>query len=300
MNLETIIAGLQENSAALLAVYDQEDRLQYANKAFREAYSVAPGEKILWADIMRRNYLARRGTPIDDADFEAWLTATSSRRGKVAHRTFESDLKDGRWLWITETTQPDGWSIYVALDITSLRTGERELRVMQDRALRASLTDDLTAVSNRRHIKGLLEQFMDGRGGNWSRKVCVCMLDIDHFKQVNDRYGHEMGDVVLINFARTVQKNIRLSDGFGRVGGEEFMLIMPDIKLEEAVVVVDCVLDAVRFSPVESQDQQVHYTCSAGIAEVQEGDTPKSIYMRADAALYAAKREGRDRLKIAA
>ncbi|MBX4915206.1 GGDEF domain-containing protein, partial [Rhizobium bangladeshense] len=85
-----------------MAVYDGDDRLRYANSAFRSAYFIEPEETPLWPDLMRRNFHLGRGTVIRTENFEEWLRSTQSRRGKIGYRAFETDLSDGRWLWMTE------------------------------------------------------------------------------------------------------------------------------------------------------------------------------------------------------
>src|SRR5262245_21458476 len=105
------ILSLQADSLVLVAVYDQDDTLRYANTSFRAAYHIAPGEQVSWAEFMRRNYHAGVGTVLKTENFEAWLVSTQSRRGKTAFRAFETDLADGRWLWMTETVQSNGWML---------------------------------------------------------------------------------------------------------------------------------------------------------------------------------------------
>lgn len=294
------LTELREESAALIAVYDPEDRLRYANAAFRKAYCVEPGETPLWPDLMRRNWQAGRGAIIAHPDIEAWLASAISRRGKVPRRAFETDLIDGRWLWIVETVQPDGWMLFIATDITELRRKERELRQLRDLATRAAQTDELTDISNRRHMWALLENLLDGAHPSGARQGCLCLFDLDLFKQINDRFGHQAGDTVLVDFARTVQGNIRLRDGFGRIGGEEFMLLMPDTSILHAKKIVDRIFAAVHARRPLPNAEDFTYTFSAGLAEIKAEDTPQSVYSRADQALYQAKHDGRDRLMLAA
>ena len=294
------LAELREDSAALIAVYDPDDRLRYANAAFRDTYHVEPGETPTWAELMRRNWLAGRGAIIAHPDMEAWLASAISRRGKVKHRAFESDLVDGRWLWIVETVHADGWMLFLATDITELRREERELRQLRDFATRASQTDELTEISNRRHMWSMLETLLKGEHVSGSREGCLCLFDLDFFKQINDRYGHQAGDRVLIDFSRTVQNSIRLRDGFGRIGGEEFMLLMPDTSIANAKKIIDRLFDAVHQRRPLGNAPDFSYTFSAGLAEIRADDTAEAVYSRADLALYTAKHEGRDRLTLAA
>ncbi len=122
---------LCDHTPTLVAAYDSFDRMRYANQAFRSAFFIDANEMPLWSDLMRRNFYSGRGTVIRERDFEAWLISTLSRRGKTGFRAFGTDLVDGRWLWMTETVQADGWMLCIASDITKLRAHGRAVR--QDR-----------------------------------------------------------------------------------------------------------------------------------------------------------------------
>ena len=292
------LAQLMENAGTLIAVYDPEDRLRFANAAFRAAWFISEGEEPLWSDLMRCNYHARRGTVINTVDFEAWLHSTQARRGKTGFRAFETDLHDGRWLWMTETMQPNGWMLCVASDISSIRTDERALRQDRDFAIKASQTDELTGLPSRRYVMGKLAELVCGADGSDRDAGCLAVLDIDNFKYINDRFGHGVGDAVLKDFAVTLQRHVRKTDIFGRVGGEEFLLILPNTAMAGAESIVQRMLVAVRQSSPLPDQTGFHYTFSAGLAQASRGDDPADVYRRADLALYAAKMNGRNRISI--
>lgn len=289
------LAVLQEETDALIAVYDPGDRLRYANRAFRNAYFVEEGETPRWPDLMRRNHVARRGTVIEAPDFEIWLSSVKSRRGKIASRCIETSLYDGRWIWIVETVRPDGWMMFVGTDITELGRSERSLRQDRDHAVKAAVTCDLTGISNRRHILAGLDLCVE-RAERLGTDFCLCLLDLDHFKSVNDVYGHPAGDDVLIAFARLVRSTIRLKDLFGRVGGEEFLLILPETGLADAAILVHALFDLVRRARPLRVAPDFGHTCSGGLIAWTPGATSQSLYAQADAALYRAKKDGRDRI----
>lgn len=289
------VKALHDKSEALFAIYNPDDCISYANPAFREAFWVGENEHPSWTDLVRRNYFLHRGSHIVTNDIEKWLASTLSRRAKLSHRSFESDLLDGRWLWITETTLANGWGLFVGVDITALRTDERDLRQARDAALKASQTDELTGISNRRHIMSLLEATLAGQTSTSSCMGSICILDIDHFKRLNDTYGHQIGDEVLIEVSRTIRAKIRVKDSFGRVGGEEFMLLFPDTGLEEAKLLISDVLAQLRECRPSRTCPQIRLTCSAGLTQIQPTDDLRSLYSRADNNLYEAKRSGRDR-----
>jgi diguanylate cyclase (GGDEF)-like protein len=249
---------------------------------------------------MRRNIGAGLGTIVGSMEFESWLTSTKSRRGKVSYRAFEMDQADGRWFWMTESVDPDGWMLCLATDITHLRVGDRALRQAHDLALRASQTDDLTGISSRRSMMSALETLNEDVAQGRVASGCICLLDLDLFKRINDSYGHQIGDRILVAFARLVQTAMRRHDRFGRIGGEEFMLIFPDTDLARAKLIVAGILAKVRKAQPIPDVPLLSYTCSGGITEILPGGSVTDLYARADRALYLAKNAGRDRLEIAA
>jgi diguanylate cyclase (GGDEF)-like protein len=169
------------------------------------------------------------------------------------------------------------------------------LRLARDIALREASTDALTGVSNRRHIISKLEEMIADRRGP---RGAACLVDIDHFKKINDTFGHQAGDDVLVAFARCVRQTIRLRDGFGRVGGEEFLILFPGQTAEEARHTLERVFDAVRALRPFAGQPDTGTTFSAGLSGLVEGDSANSLLSRCDAGLYAAKEGGRDRLRM--
>ncbi len=164
----------------------------------------------------------------------------------------------------------------------------------QRQAEKMAETDSLTSIYNRRKFFELLDQEIR-RVERYNRFLSVVLLDIDHFKKVNDIYGHDAGDYVLKRMTRLIRKDIRITDTFARYGGEEFVLILPETNLEGAKIQIERVrkiIEKASFAKVG------HITISAGIAEFIEGDTRKSLVKRADEALYLAKKEGRNRVRV--
>ncbi|QSY97351.1 GGDEF domain-containing protein (plasmid) [Rhizobium bangladeshense] len=296
---ETIeqLLHLSAQTETLMAVYDGDDRLRYANSAFRSAYFIEPEETPLWPDLMRRNFHLGRGTVIRTENFEEWLRSTQSRRGKIGDRAFETDLSDGGWLWMTEAVQSNGWMLCIASDITRLKVHGRTVRQDRDQAIKASYTDELTGVANRRFVMARVEDMLASvrHGSNG----CLAVFDIDNFKGINDRLGHHAGDLVLRDFAHRIHQNVRRNDCFGRVGGEEFLLVMPATGPEDALAMVERMLTVIRFSRPLPDSPDFSYTCSAGIAGCLPTDSASELYRRADQALYDAKMSGRDRVRAA-
>ena len=164
---------------------------------------------------------------------------------------------------------------------------------------KAATTDPLTGLLNRRGLEEALDRILTIRSGD--HVGCMALFDLDHFKRVNDRYGHATGDEVLKAFASVLGATVRDSDIVARYGGEEFAVFLIGADLQQAYVVCDrirlCVADTVIFT---RDRQTVSATVSAGLAMMQVGTTLSATIAKADEALYEAKAAGRDRLAVAA
>lgn len=158
----------------------------------------------------------------------------------------------------------------------------------------SNTTDALTGVANRRSLDKTLAHAVES---NENRELTVIMLDIDHFKNVNDIYGHEAGDEVLKHFARVIRKAIRPNEFFARYGGEEFTILCY-ATLQQARLIAERVRKAVELSPAKTSKGEVKITTSMGLAQLMPGDTPKDMVKRADKALYRAKENGRNRCEV--
>ncbi|WP_407660341.1 GGDEF domain-containing protein [Kaistia algarum] len=298
VDVRGLLFGLVEDAQVLVAAYDPSDRLRIANAAFRSAFFIEPEETPLWSEIMRRNHRAGRGTVILNPDFDAWLTSTQSRRGKVGFRAYETDLADGRWIWMAETVRPDGWMLCIASDVTSIRADERTVRQDRDLAIRAAYTDELTGIANRRFVTERITAMVETPRGLDDFVGCVALFDLDHFKDVNDHYGHATGDILLRDFSRRMQDQLRRGDCFGRIGGEEFVLVLPATPPDQAALILERMLAVARRARPVPELPEVGYTFSAGLAEAMPGDHPEDVIRRADNALYGAKLGGRNRIRL--
>ncbi len=294
--IERVIA-LQDMTPVFIALYDTDDRLRHANRAFRQAFNLSDDAFPTWAEIIRANYNDRKGLIITTTDFEAWFLSAQSRRGKLPFRGLELDMHDGRWIWMTETVQDDGWMLCVGNDITALRQNQRSLRQDRDIALRAAQTDELTGTANRRFVFTKLGVQIENVQKGIESSFGLCVMDIDFFKSINDRFGHQGGDTVLRDFVKIAHSTIRRSDTFGRVGGEEFVLIMPRTILSECIGIVERLLEKVRTSCPFPGATDFSYSCSAGLSLFRCGESASELYQRADRALYEAKQRGRARVE---
>lgn len=172
-----------------------------------------------------------------------------------------------------------------------------ELRQSVNNTMALAVTDDMTGLYNRRYFDRHLGVML-GKAQSQDRSMALMILDIDHFKSVNDTHGHDIGDAVLREFAARLKRNIRGVDLACRFGGEEFVVLMPDTDFNQAELVAERVRQAIADRSFEvGAGPPLSVTVSAGVSlHESERDTPESLIKRADVALYRAKREGRNRV----
>jgi diguanylate cyclase len=167
-----------------------------------------------------------------------------------------------------------------------------------DSVRQEAITDSLTGLFNRRKFDESLQDAAE-RSVQTGSPLCLLMTDIDHFKKFNDNYGHTIGDHVLALVARTVKECIRSSDTAVRYGGEEFAVILPNVRISDAVRVAEQIRTAVASKRVVNRSKNITLgtiTLSVGVARYVPGESVGDLIKRADAGLYTAKRTGRNRV----
>lgn len=159
-------------------------------------------------------------------------------------------------------------------------------------------TDGLTGIMNRRYFDEVTHNYFE-TVQRYNNDISLLMMDLDHFKEVNDTYGHDIGDKYLIAFVDKVKSMLRKSDLFARVGGEEFAILLFNTNHEEALKFAEKICNEVRDVEITYKDKIISITVSIGISQNRKTDkTFKKIYIRSDDALYQAKEEGRDRVCV--
>jgi diguanylate cyclase len=158
--------------------------------------------------------------------------------------------------------------------------------------------DQLTGALNRRGLDDALEREA-ARAERNGTFLCIALLDIDNFKRINDAYGHQVGDIVLVHLVAIIKETIRSNDLIGRYGGEEFIVLLPDSRLDEAVAVMGRLQRELASKQIAWAKQQLVVTFSAGVAARGKGENLEAFINRADHALYEAKRVGKDRVIVA-
>ena len=177
-----------------------------------------------------------------------------------------------------------------------LQRHRRELAQALEQIRELATRDELTGLPNRRYMLEMMR--LEGlRVRRSHQPLLMAQLDLDHFKAVNDTHGHAGGDLALQAFARTVVASVRATDILARWGGEEFVLLMDNTMAEDGAQLLERVRAAVAAMPVALPGgAALHLTVSVGAAQLHTDETPVALLQRADAALYAAKRQGRDRV----
>ncbi len=175
--------------------------------------------------------------------------------------------------------------VLYAMEVTDRVKAVKELE-------RLSITDSLTGLYNRIKIEEALGQEIS-RAERYGHPFSLLLLDVDHFKPVNDRFGHGMGDQVLVELAKILKDNLREVDVCGRWGGEEFIIILPEASLNSAVVIAEKICRSIEQARFPHEEI---VTCSIGAAEYMKKETSEALIHRTDTALYRAKDQGRNRV----
>jgi diguanylate cyclase (GGDEF)-like protein len=242
----------------------------------------------LWTE--RRKVLKRRWPAIAVPVLHGLVLMLPILLGDLLHAT---DEKFGSSIWVTMFS--------VELVLYAVGTVFVIFMLVSERTVTAHKTaasmDPLTGMLNRRGFSEACARLIE-REANAGRPATVLILDIDHFKSINDRFGHPAGDELLKLFATIVLNNLRLSDLSGRIGGEEFAALLP-CPLEEGVLAAERVREAFEASGIVSELGPVDTTVSIGVAGGPAGTELEVLLAAADTALYQAKRSGRNRVEAA-
>ncbi len=188
------------------------------------------------------------------------------------------------------TTQHETLHLLVLRNISDYQRTCNELTKL-------ALTDDLTGICNRRHFIQLLTKELD-RVRRYNTRLALILFDIDRFKTINDTFGHNAGDEVLRHLALVSKQIFRDIDTIARLGGDEFIALMPQTGVHQAHFAAARLREALKSQSVQTNDHSLHYTISAGVIESQRDDLSiDNLLKKADSALYAAKRSGRDAIR---
>jgi diguanylate cyclase (GGDEF)-like protein/PAS domain S-box-containing protein len=253
-------------------------------------------EELIGANVVGK--IVPESESISQRDLGELMEAIRNDPDRFRNNENENITRDGHRVWVYWTnraiTDDDGRIVEilsVGNDITGRRHMEAELR-------RLATTDSLTGAFNRRRFfQKARQEFL--RHQRYGHPFAILLMDMDHFKKINDTHGHPVGDAVLKTFVDTCQSIFRITDIFGRTGGEEFSAVLPETEAANAVRVAERLRDRVMNNRVESSTDSgsIRCTVSIGLTSLHEDDVAlESMIRRADKALYAAKRAGRNRV----
>ena len=279
------------------ALYDPEDRLVMCNQRFVESI---PGKRTM-ADVVGRSYeeIVRMslegGTLIPPEyrrDLPGWATELGRRHRKPGSDDFVFETSDHRWFQLRERRTTDGGVVAVRADITELKANEDRIRHLAHH-------DPLTGLPNRRLLEDRMTQAFNG-ARRYSQFVAVMLVDLDRFKVINDTKGHRVGDAVLQEVARRLRSAIRGADTVARQGGDEFVVVLPELRRgNDAARVATKILSELAH-PISVDGDQHQVNASIGIALFpQDGSGPDALIKQADLSMYKAKAAGRGRFEFA-
>ena len=231
-----------------------------------------------------------------DPEMARRFTAAVREKGHIRDFGVQLRGKDGKIMDCLMTViakQSDDSALMgyegIIRDVTPYKKMEEELR-------RLATIDSLTGINNRRHFLDLAQKEIS-RSIRYDRPFSMVMLDIDHFKKVNDTYGHSVGDKVLIEFCTVCLKQLRENDIMGRLGGEEFAIALVECSPEMAPNFAERIRQAVASHAVPTGSEEIRFTVSLGVTSLWQGCDLDSILERADNALYRAKENGRNQVQ---
>jgi diguanylate cyclase (GGDEF)-like protein len=315
----------EEGRLAALRRYDmlcanEEEQLGRIADLVR-AVMDAPIAVISLIDVDTQWFMAARGIDVRNVPRDtAFCNETIKRSEPLAISDLAADPRFASSAWVTGSEHarsylgvplktPDGYNVgaLCAIDREPRQFDQRQAGILEKLAeivveqfelRQIAKQDPMTGALTRRGFFGEVErEFL--RAGRYSRPSTLAVIDIDHFKSINDRYGHPAGDAVLTSIANTCTAQMRKSDVFGRIGGEEFGLLLPETDAEEAREAGERIRCAVEATIVEFAGASIRATVSVGIAPmpaIAEGSA--TWFSEADIALYEAKRFGRNRVVV--
>lgn len=290
--LESLRAALDSVMDGVV-VLDADLNVRHMNKVVRDLWQMddATARRLNYADLMRaalQHGLVPAKAESDEVRIARHLSAIR------ADDVQPLDLQvAGRTVRMRRAPLAKGGHILTYDDISDLVQRANQLHSMAN-------TDELTELPNRRNFMTLGKSEWD-RFQRYHRPLSVLMIDIDHFKRINDSYGHDVGDAALAHVAALCRDSRRSSDAVARIGGEEFAILMPETTAEQALTVGERLLTNIADSPCKSRDHEFRVTVSIGVAQATAGMAGVHVLMkRADEALYRAKSLGRNRIEAAA
>jgi diguanylate cyclase (GGDEF)-like protein/PAS domain S-box-containing protein len=272
------------------ALFDAESRIISCNPAFAALHG-CPAEELVGSSIGDCvAQLSRHGPHPPGSETARQVSEARLRAHYRADGTpFELQLGN-RWFVIRENRTVNGMTTLVCSEITHLKR-------IQDELERLATIDVLTELANRRHFVDQATRLL-ARCRDEAVPAALLMFDIDRFKLINDRHGHAVGDHALCRMAAICREQLRPMDLVARWGGEEFVVLLPRLTLDDATLVADRLRRAVAGTLIRAAAADIGFTISIGLVGCSPDEPLEALINRADAALYDAKLKGRDRIVV--
>jgi diguanylate cyclase (GGDEF)-like protein/PAS domain S-box-containing protein len=289
------LSSAVEHSPIAIMITDLDGKIEYVNPKFTAATGYTLEE--VCGQTPR---VLKSGKTSPEVYEQLWRTILS---GKEWRGEFLNRRKDGRLYWeyssisaILDSKGSITHFVSVNEDITARKEAEEKIKRLNAGLEQLAMTDYLTSLYNRRYfMQRGAEEFKRVRRNKQS--LSILMLDIDKFKEVNDTYGHEIGDMTLQQVAAVLKSNLREVDIIGRIGGEEFAVLLPHTSLDEAAVLAERIRKAITNAVFETSSTVISVTVCVGVATyVSEMSSIDDLLRNADVALYGAKHGGRNRV----
>ncbi len=245
-----------------------------------------------WGDSMSKHVERLRHHTLEETDLEALKMAISSRLDVLTEQ-----LRHYQEAEAQRNNEVDQRVLAMTERLQALERESQELHQRLRLAHRQALYDAVTGLPNRKAVEERMAQEFS-RWQRFKQPVGLLVWDIDHFKQINDRFGHQAGDKALRVVAQTLSQGIREADFIGRYGGEEFVMLLPGTDVEGGLKVAEKLRQAVETCGFNSRGKPVPITISCGVTEFREGDRVETAFERADKALYEAKQAGRNCCRV--
>ncbi|MFC3092972.1 diguanylate cyclase [Alteromonas sediminis] len=280
------------------AIFDADDKLIYSNDVFADifCFTFDPNHPISFDQTVRNAYSKKRGINIETDDIEAWLGYVETVRRQREFRLFEVDLVNGRWMLFSEQLLPSGELLVQAKDITTQKLLENQLSNSIQTLNDLALTDELTQLPNRRSFVQSVESELS-RCARKNGDITMLILDLDHFKSINDTFGHPAGDEVLKKVSQVLLTTLRQYDIIGRIGGEEFAVFLGTSSQLEASEIAERLRMQIAATEFYYNTELIPLTTSIGMTTQSCKNSFEQLYSSADEALYQAKAQGRNQVR---
>jgi diguanylate cyclase (GGDEF)-like protein len=295
-DIQKIIIDSLSSTKDGVGIFDKDDLLVFCNKTMAALFGLSQEAALnkSFSELCEHSFNSDQGVNIEAPSLEEWLEYTSLKRRSCQFRTFETDTKEGKFFLVTEQIVHEDFLYTYLTDITEKKENENKLKALTKKLIKLASTDSLTNINNRRSFYEKSETEFN-RSLRQQLPLSLLIIDLDNFKKVNDNFCHAAGDAVLKSFAKSVQLFLRQYDIFGRIGGEEFALLMPNTNLDSALIIAERIRKNVADECILLEDHKLNISISIGLTEKTSlTSSIEEMLHQADKNLYKAKVNGKN------